>query len=115
VGFVSERCKKKGIEVVLHLRGRKGGRDHFKNICVAPGGVVESRCINQKDTTTVQIESTRGFYGVCARSQPFANAEVGPADEVNELCKSWPGRGVREPTELSGIHHRPRKKGENAL
>ena len=36
-----------------YLRGFKEGRDHRKNICVALGGIIEPRCIDQNDTTVV--------------------------------------------------------------
>ena len=75
-------------ELEFHLRGFKEGCDHFENICVAQRGIVESGCINQNDTATVQIESTPRLHHVRARSQSSANAEVGSADEIDELCKS---------------------------
>jgi len=79
----------------IHSRGCKEGCDHFEDICVAPRGIVESGCIDQNDTTTVQIEITRELYGVRARPQPSANAEVGSADEIGELCDSWSDQGRR--------------------
>jgi len=77
-----------GNKFEFHLRGCEEGCDHLKNICVASRGIVESGCINQNDTTAVQIESTPKLYHVRARSQSSTNAKAGTADEIDELCKS---------------------------
>jgi len=52
----------------LHSRGRKKSSDHFENIRVTTRGVVESRRVNQNDTTAIEIKSTRRLDGVCAGS-----------------------------------------------
>jgi hypothetical protein len=77
----------------IYSRGCEKGSDHFENICVAPRGVVESWCVDQNDTTTVEIKSTRDLHGVCAGPQTPTNAKVCSADEIDKLCKSRSGQG----------------------
>ena len=47
-----------------HSRLSKKGSDRFEKlfVSVVPKGVVESRSINQNDTTAAQIKSTRRLY-----------------------------------------------------
>ena len=68
-----------GIEFGIDLRDFEEGRNHIENVRVAERGIVESRSVDQNDTTTIQIESVRRLNGVRARSQSFADSEVGSA------------------------------------
>ena len=52
----------------LHSPGCKKSGDHIENICLALRGVVESRRIDQDDTTAIQIKGIRELYGVCTGS-----------------------------------------------
>ena len=72
------------------LRGSKEERDHVENIYVAQVGVIEPGRVDQNNTTSVQVKGIPRLHGARARFQPSTDAELGPADEVNELCKSQP-------------------------
>jgi len=76
-----------GIVCVRYSRDLEEGCDRPKYVYIALRGIVESGCIDQNDTTTVEIESLCHLCGACTRSQSSTNAKFGPADEVNELYK----------------------------
>jgi hypothetical protein len=71
----------------LHVRGFEEGCYRFEDIYVAPCGIVESRSVDQDDTTAVHIVSLSRLYLTRARFQPPVNSEIGSAEEVYELFK----------------------------
>ena len=88
------------------LRSRKEGGDHLKNVRLALGGIIESRCINQNGTTTFQLERCHNFCGVCARLNLPADVEIGSADISMDMTNLFTILGASNGYNRTRFHSR---------
>jgi hypothetical protein len=64
--------------------------DHGENVSVAGSGVVESRCIDKRNSASFEIKRLRGLYTNGGRLHLFSYREIRAAEEINKLRESQP-------------------------
>lgn len=68
-----------------NLRDGQKGSDHLQDFGITPGGVIESRSVDQCNPSPVELKCRRNLHFICAGLEGMSNSKIRATRKIDEL------------------------------